>query len=89
MQGLLVLVAAGLLVFAGFSLGRAAGYEAARSADEFDLPPKAATTQAVVLGILGLGALAGALALQTDAGVRLLTPARLEQLEKGPEPGSP
>jgi hypothetical protein len=82
MQALLVLVAAGLLVFSGYAWGRAAGFTAGAAADPLDAAPGDATGQVVVLVVLGLGALAAAFALQTEGGVRLLTPARLDALEK-------
>lgn len=91
MQALLVLVAAGLLMFAGYSLGRAAGYDQALEASEIDPPRRPGAGQVIVLALLGLGALGGALALQVEGGVRLLTPARLSemqsQVERGPERG--
>ena len=80
-QVFLVVIAAGLLVFAGFSMGRSGGYERGLKADELGAPKKPATSQTIVLVILGLGALAGALAIQSEGGVRLLTPARLRDME--------
>jgi hypothetical protein len=40
----------------------------------------------VVLGVLGLGALGAALALQVPGGVRLLTPAKLLEMEEDAGP---
>lgn len=80
MQILLVLTAAGLLAFAGYSLGRTSGYDAGREAGQIDAPRRPSNVQTVVLGVLGLSALAGALFLQGDGTVRVPTPARLEEL---------
>jgi len=85
-QAILVLLGAALLMFAGFSLGRSSGYEAGRNAAEVDAPREPSDAQTVVLAILGLAALGGALAVQGDGGVRLLTPARLAEMEKGAGP---
>lgn len=82
-QGLLVLLAAGVLLFAGYSMGRSSGYEAGRDADAIDAPRAPAASQTVVLVLLGLGVLGGAFALQTEGGVRLLTPAKLHEMEQG------
>jgi hypothetical protein len=73
-QIILVLVAAGLLMFAGYSLGRARGYDDGRSADELSAPRRPSTAQT--------GALGAAVALQAPGGVRLLTPARLLEMEE-------
>lgn len=79
-QILLVLAAAGLLMFAGYGLGRSSGYDAGRQAGQIDAPRRPSNAQPVVLGVLGLAALAGALFLQGDGTVRVPTPARLEEL---------
>ena len=86
-QGLLVLLAAGLLIFAGYSLGRTRGYDEGALGNEFDAPKKPAATQVVVLAILGAAAFGAALAIQTEGGVRLLTPARLRDMEARGEMG--
>lgn len=78
-QTLLVLLAAGLLLFAGYSWGRAAGFETARRADELDAPRAPSAVQTVVLGALGFGALGAAVLLQGGP-VRIPVPARLEEL---------
>jgi hypothetical protein len=80
-QIFLVAIAAGLLLFAGYSLGRSSGYDRGLKADGLGAPKKPAASQTIVLVILGLGALAGALAIQSEGGVRLLTPARLRDME--------
>lgn len=80
MQGLLVLVAAGLLMFAGYSLGIARGFDEGRRAAEVGAPGPPDATQVVALFVLGVGALAGAVALQGGGYVRAPTPARLEEL---------
>ena len=87
-QGLLVLIATGLLMFAGYSLGQSAGFEDGRRAESLDAPDKPAASQTFVLALLGLGTFAAALLLQTEGGVRLLTPKKLLELESagGGEP---
>ena len=81
-QIILVLLAAGLLMFAGYSLGRARGFDEGRSADELSAPKKPSSVQTIVLAVLGLGALGAAIALQAPGGVRLLTPAKLLEMEE-------
>jgi hypothetical protein len=81
-QIILVLLAAGLLMFAGYSLGRARGFDEGRSADELSAPKKPSSVQTIVLAALGLGALGAAIALQAPGGVRLLTPAKLLEMEE-------
>lgn len=89
-QILLVLIAAALLVFAGYSWGRSNGFDRGRRADELGAPQKPAAAQTLVLTLLGLAFLGSALAIQSEGGVRLLTPARLRDMELlgegGPEP---
>lgn len=79
-QIVLVVTAAALLMFAGYSMGRSSGYDAGTKAGEIDAPSRPSGLQTFVLGILGLTALGGALALQGDGTVRIPTPARLEEL---------
>lgn len=79
-QILLVLTAAGLLLFAGYALGRSSGFDAGTRAGEIDAPRAPSGVQTVVLGVLGFTALGGALLLQGDGTVRIPTPARLEEL---------
>lgn len=78
-QALLVLCAAGLLLFAGYSWGLSSGYERGARASDIDPPARSNTAQTVVLGVLGAVALGAALALQ-GSGVRIPVPARLEDL---------
>lgn len=80
MQALLVVAAAGLLVFAGYSWGRVAGIDEAQRIDEFDTPRAPSAAEVIVPAILGIGCLVGAFLLQAGPGVRLPTPARLEQM---------
>jgi hypothetical protein len=80
MQGLLVALAAGLLVFAGYSLGRVEGFRDGREANEMDAPRPPSIVQTVVLVGLGLTALTGAALIQGSDGVRVPTPARLDEL---------
>ncbi|MFN2587194.1 MAG: hypothetical protein ABR613_03600 [Actinomycetota bacterium] len=79
-QILLVGTAAALLMFAGYALGRSSGYEAGAKSGAIDAPRRPSGVQTVVLGALGLAALAGAVFLQGDGSVRVPTPARLEEL---------
>lgn len=79
-QVLLVLIAGALLMFAGYALGRSDGFEAGRRAGALEAPRRPSVVQPIVLAILGVGALVGALAVQGDGGVRIPTPARLEEL---------
>lgn len=79
-QVLLVLTAAGLLLFAGYAWGRSSGYDAGARSGEIDAPREPSGMQTVVLAALGLTALGGALLLQGDGTVRIPTPARLEEL---------
>lgn len=79
-QGLLVLIAAGLLIFAGFAWGRSSGYELGRRSDDLGAPSKPSAAEVIVPALLGLGALTGALLLQGPGGIRMPTPARLEEL---------
>lgn len=79
-QIVLVVTAAGLLAFAGYALGRTSGFDAAQRAGDIDAPRRPSNVQTIVLGALGLAALAGALVLQGDGTVRVPTPARLEEL---------
>lgn len=87
-QALLILIAAGLLMFAGYSMGRADGIDEARERSGLEPARGPSAAQTIVLAILGLGAAAAAVGLQTEGGVRLLTPQRLRELEagEGPEP---
>ena len=78
-QALLVLCAAGLLLFAGYSWGLSSGYERGIGASDIDPPARSNTAQTVVLGVLALAALTAALALQ-GSGVRIPVPARLDDL---------
>ncbi|MGH2702741.1 MAG: hypothetical protein ACRDJ2_13325 [Actinomycetota bacterium] len=80
-QFLLVAIAAGLLLFAGYSWGRSSGYSAGRSADEIDAPAEPSSVQTIVLTLLGAGSLGAALLLQGGPeSVRIPTPARLDEL---------
>ena len=79
-QGLLVMIAAGLLMFAGYSLGRSSGYEDGQRSGEVGAPAEPSFGEVAVPSLLGLGALAGALLLQGQGGIRMPTPARLDEL---------
>lgn len=79
-QILLVVTAAGLLLFAGYAWGRSSGYHAGTRSEEIDAPRRPSAAQTLVLGALGLTALGGAVVLQGDGTVRIPTPARLEEL---------
>jgi hypothetical protein len=80
MQGLLVVVAAGLLMLAGYSWGRASGYDEGKRAEQVGAPKEPGIGATVVLAVFGLGALAGAFILGGPEGVRIPSPARLEEL---------
>ena len=80
-QLLLVLFAVGLLVFAGYSFGREAGYKDGLRAEEIDAPSEPSLVQGVVLVLLGGIALGGASLLNAGGGaVRIPTPAALDDL---------
>ncbi len=79
-QLLLVLFAVGLFVFAGYSFGRAAGYDDGRRAEQIDAPSEPSVGQAIVLVVLGGVALGGASLLGVGGAVRIPTPARLDDL---------
>ncbi|MDQ3986282.1 MAG: hypothetical protein M3280_07255 [Actinomycetota bacterium] len=79
-QGLLVALAVVLLMFAGYSLGKRAGYEEGRRATDFDAPRRPSIAEVVVPGLLGVGVIVGALLLQSQGGIRMPTPARLDEL---------
>jgi hypothetical protein len=78
-QVVLILFAAGLLLFAGYAWGRASGYDAGRRADGLDAPPSPSGVQTAVLVVLAGISLGAAVALQ-GGGVNVPTPARLEEL---------
>ncbi len=80
MQGLLIAMAAALLLLAGYSWGRAAGYDQGLAAGDIDAPSAPSTTQTVVLITLGTGSLAGAFLLQRDGVAVVPTPAKLDTL---------
>ncbi|MDQ3767548.1 MAG: hypothetical protein M3346_09410, partial [Actinomycetota bacterium] len=75
---LMVLLAACLLAYAGYSQGVASGYRSGRGAGELGAPTPPPVTQTLVLAALGAGALGAAVSLQGTGGVRIPTPARLE-----------
>ena len=100
-QALLVLTAAALLAFAGYSWGRVNGFDSGRRADALEAPRRPSPVQTGVLGILGAGALGAAVAIGGRGAVRVPSPARIEELtgraeaaavkraEQGAEPTSP
>jgi hypothetical protein len=79
MQAIFIVIAAALLVFAGYSWGRSSGFDAGRR-DDIDAPRPPSAVQAVVLAILGVGSMAAALSLGGREGVRIPTPSRLDDL---------
>lgn len=79
-QLLLVLTAAGLLAFAGYSYGRADGYDAGTRATEIDAPREPSQVQTVVLVVIAGLAFAAATMLQESSTVRVPTPSRLDEL---------
>ena len=78
-QVLLVLVAGGLMMLAGYSLGRVNGYRTALRSEAFDRPRPPSALQPAVLVVLGGIAIAAAAGLQERSTVRLPTPARLDE----------
>jgi hypothetical protein len=79
-QTILVLIAAGSLMYAGYAWGRVAGFDAGRRATQLEAPRRPSAAQTVVLVVVGIGALAAALLVQGDGSVRVPTPARLDEL---------
>lgn len=79
-QILMVIIAAGLLVYAGYTLGLANGYRSGRQAGDLGAPTPPPLAQTLVLTALGAGALCAAVSLHGPAGVRIPTPARLDEL---------
>ena len=67
-------------MFAGYALGRARGYDEGKQAGDLGTPTEPSLAEVVVPALLGLGALGGALILQGQGGIRMPTPARLEEL---------
>lgn len=81
MQVLLVLIAVAILVMAGYSAGRQRGYEEGRRATrEFETPPESSSADTIITALLGVGLILAAIYLQTREGVRMPTPARLDEL---------
>lgn len=78
-QILLLLIAAGLTGFAGYSYGRADGFDAGKRAEDIDAPREPGVAQTAVLIVLGASAFGAALILQDGSSVRIPTPARLEE----------
>lgn len=79
-QGLLVVIAAGLLAFAALEWIRMRDFDAANPADAAGGPTKPPVSEVVVLTLLAIASAGAARALQGDGGVRIPTPARLEEL---------
>jgi hypothetical protein len=75
-QGLLVVLGAGLILFAAFQWSRSGDARAAPVGG----PTAPSAGEIVSLAILGLAALGAARLLQGPGGVRMPTPARLEEL---------
>lgn len=79
-QILLLLTAAVLIAFAGYSYGRVDGYEAGRRSGEIDAPREPSLAQPLVLVVLGGISFGAALLLQDRSTVRIPTPAKLDEL---------
>ena len=79
-QILLILTAAALVAFAGYSYGRVDGFDSGKRAGEIDAPREPSTVQTVVLVILGGVAFGAALLLQERSAVRIPTPSKLDEL---------
>ena len=84
-QILLLLTTAALLAFAGYSYGRADGYQAGQRAGEIDAPREPSQVQTVVLVVLGGIAFGAALLLQERSAVRIPTPVKLDELTERAE----
>jgi hypothetical protein len=76
----LVVIAAALLMLAGYSLGRVKGFDEGRAVTRVGAPASPSAAKTVVIAVLGLGALGAAVLLQGQGGVRVPVPARLEEL---------
>ncbi|HET7482579.1 MAG TPA: hypothetical protein VFK89_06950 [Actinomycetota bacterium] len=79
-QILLAVIAAGLFALAGYSFGKAQGFDQGRAADALDEPRPPSAVQTVVLVVFGGAALGCAWLLQQGDTLRIPTPARLEEL---------
>jgi hypothetical protein len=79
-QVLMALLAVGLFTFAGYNAGRASGFEDGRRAEAIDAPARPSASQTVALVVLGTTLLGAAFALQARGGLRMPTPARLDEL---------
>ena len=69
-----------MIMFGGYALGRSDGYDDGKRADELGAPSEPGFAEVAVPGLLGLGSLVGALLLQGQGGIRMPSPARLEEL---------
>ena len=79
MQIVLVLIAGGIMMLAGYSYGKVDGYTAARRSDSFDAPRPPSIGQTMALVMLGGVPIAVALLLERG-GLGVPTPARLDEL---------
>ena len=79
-QILLVLISGALMTFAGYSYGRVDGYRDGAQRGAIDAPREPSIVQPAVLVILGGVTIAAAGLLSDRGGVRMPTPARLEEL---------
>ena len=79
-QGLLVVLAIGLLFFAASQWARSNGFDEPRADRAAGGPTAPSTGEVVALVVLGATALGAAWLLQGPGGVRIPTPARLEEL---------
>ena len=79
-QLLLVATALALVAFAGYSYGRVHGYDAGKRVGDLDPPKPPSVGQSAALLALGAIALVGAALLQDGGGVRIPTPAKLDDL---------
>ncbi len=79
-QGILVLLAAILFIYAGYSWGRSSGFEAGRQAADIDAPRRPGAGQTIVLTVIGGSILLAAFLLQSGGVLRSPVPARLDEL---------
>ena len=84
-QILLLLTAAALIAFAGYSYGRIDGYETGVRAGEIDSPREPSLAQPIVLVVLSGIAFGAAVLLQERSTVRIPTPAKLDELTQRAE----
>ena len=79
-QGLLAVLGAGLLILAAYQWARSNDFDETRPDRAAGGPTAPSTGQVAALAVLGAAGLGAAWLLQGPGGVRIPTPARLEEL---------